>query len=287
SWLRSQVRHWKHEQHPELCARLEQVTGPTFADAWASLIELAATLYGGPDLECIGTKISWCEEFLPALARAFPELRILMLVRDVRGVAASQNSKRGPGAGKRPLLFYARHWRKSAHFTERFCGPESELPGQAHGVRYEELVTAPERELRAACGHLGLTFGASMLDAGGFRDESERPGWRGNSSFDTPARAIHCESVERWRRVLSRDEVRALESLCGPELRHFGYPISEAPLDPLDCLELDCEPRVEDLSPWIVEDESAAYLRDPALRRREYAAESARALAGGDCESGA
>ena len=279
AWLRHQLRTWKAEQHPRLCAHLDRVVGATFTEVWTALLELAADLYGGSGLELVGTKVSWCEEYLPALARALPDLRVVLLVRDVRGVVASQNSVRGRAAGKRPLLFYARHWRKHVRLAEELVEPEGALAGRAVRVRYEDLVADPEGELRRVAPVLGLDFDPRQLEVERFRDEGERPGWRTNSSFAAPGDGIYADSTARWRSILSADEVRALESLCGPELEACGYACSADRLDPLECLALDCEPRPEELSPWLVGDSSAAYLTDAALRRREYAAESERLAA--------
>ena len=45
---------------------------------------------------------------------------------------------------------------------------------------------------------------------------------------------------------------------------------------PSECVDSDCEPAFEELSPWLKSFPSATYLRDPVRRRAEYAAEDAR-----------
>lgn len=273
-WMRGQIVAWKAEQHPELCVRLDEVRGATFADVYRSLIDLAVDTYGAPAVELAGTKVSWCEEFLPALARAFPDLRVVLLVRDVRAIAASQNSQRGRGAGKRPLLFYARHWRKSVALSEALA--TGVLADRAHCLRYEDLARDPRAELEALCAFLELPFDPAMVTVETFRAEREHGDWRTNSSFAQPGEGIYTASIERWRDVLSTDEIAALEAFCGPELERAGYAVEDPDREPLACLATACEPRPEELSGWLADMDCAAYVRSERQRAAEYALESLR-----------
>ena len=222
-----------------------------------------------------GTKVSWCEEYLPALARAFPAMRFVMPVRDVRAICASQNSAGGRGRGKRPLLFYVRHWRKSVAFARRYLLREPALHGRVRLVRYEDLVRRPREVLAELCEFLGLAFDPAMVDAGAFPAEDGSGPWTPNSSYG-PGKGIYTSSLDRWREVLSEDEVATLEALAGPELKRMGYPVGPAVRTPLECLQADCEPPAEHLADWLRPHPCVDYLRDPHLRAREYAAEELR-----------
>ncbi len=268
--LRTDIRTWKGEQQPDLCARLDEVEGTTFADTYRALIELAIEVHAEGPISVGGTKVSWCEEFLPALARAFPDMRFVMPVRDLRAVVASQNSQRGVGEGKRPLLFYVRHWRKSVSLAHHFVQRHPLLAGRVELVRYEDLVAAPESTLERLCAHVGLapaSLHASDQDLAGFAH---------NSSFEPASPGIFTDSTDRWRSVLDQAEVEAIEAMAGPELALMGYSLTTERRRPTECLDTDCEPAFEDLSGWLQGHTCAAYLRDPALRRANYEAEERR-----------
>ncbi|TDJ74615.1 MAG: sulfotransferase [Planctomycetota bacterium] len=274
--LRADIRRWKSEQHPGLCRRLDQVGGRTFADVYRSLTELSVELYGDAGTRLAGTKVSWCEEFLPALARAFPEMRFVMLVRDLRAIVASQNRKQGSGAGKRPLLFYVRHWRKSVALTRSFLDHEGELSGRVQLLRYEDLVRDPQARLEELCAFLDTPFTPAMTRVEAFRAESETGSWLTNSSFADPGEGIYTDSLARWLSVLSSAEIEALNALAGPELAWMGYELPGHVADPIECLSTDCEPAFDELAPWIQPFPCAAYLRDADAKTVEYALESVR-----------
>lgn len=273
--LRADLREWKGEQHPRLCARLDELDGATWAELWRGLLALCLELYrpaGGVTLA--GGKVSWCEEFLPALARAFPRMRFVVLVRDVRAVCASQSAREGSARGKRPLLFYARHWRKCVGLALRHAR-DPLLAGRLTLVRYEDLVARPAEVVRELCRRLDVRFGPDLLDAGGFRAVDEQGTWRANSSFEG-GEGIFTASLARWRTALRPPEIAALEALCGPELAVMGYERTLPPLRPEACAASGCEPAFEELAPWLRPFATAQVLREPEALAREYAAEGLR-----------
>lgn len=274
--MRAEIRRWKAEQHPRLCARLDEVGGESFAALYRGLSGLCLELYGQDrDVALAGTKVSWCEEYLPALARAFPAMRFVFVVRDLRAVCASQNARQGSAAGKRPLLFYVRHWRKSVGLFLRHLRRDPLFAGRALLVRYEDLVEHPRRTVEELCALTGLSGEPAMLDVAGYRDLREEGAWRPNSSFEA-GEGIYRSSLERWRWALRPDEVAAIESLAWPELRAMGYRLTGEPLPPRDCLALDCEPAPEELADWIRPLACAAYLRDERARAAELEKEERR-----------
>lgn len=272
--LRYDIRSWRSTEYPVLCKRLGELKRGTFAEMYQQLMELCVDRFAKEETTLAGSRACWSEEFLPALARAFPEMRFVMLLRDLRAIVASQNSRRG--AGKRPLLFYARHWRKSVAFARRYLAHDPVLDGRVHLVRYEDLVQRPEEELTALCDHLDVPFSPEMMQVSAFRTEVDEQPWRPNSAYADGGEGIYANSVERWRDTLSRDEIEALEALVGPELALLGYELPETVRDPLECLGLDCEPRSDELPRWMQRFRCAAYLDDVHGRTCEYAAESVR-----------
>lgn len=277
--IRRDLIAWKSEQHPRLIERLGQIQPGSFAALFEQLLELCGELYGTGDLSLLGTKLSWCEEFLPAAARALPDLRILLVTRDVRAIAASQDHQTGPGRGKRPLLFYARHWRKAVGFARYLTLPGTLPAGRVAHLRYEDLIANPTAVLSGACDRLGIPFERDMVRPECFRDPSESAGWRDNSSFPATGAGIQKGAADRWRTKLDPSARRTLESLCAPELRWMGYGADApegAPERPLQRLVAPGEPLPGELPTWLQQQPAAEHLASPARRMLEYGYEELR-----------
>lgn len=271
--VRADIRNWKGDQHPNLIQQIEQVNGTTFADFFRALLRLMAQTYGMGHETVVGTKVSWCEEFLPAMSRAFPDMSFVLVQRDLRAVIASQNQREGPGKGKRPLLFYIRHWRKAYAFHHRFA---SMHPNRVMSLRYEDLVQQPASHADHLCTHLSLSPHPSMTEAKAFHDEGRNQQWQANSSFESAqASGFFTDSIDRWKTVLHPNEIQAVEALAGPELLASGYDLSGR-YPPEVYLNDHTEPAFEDLASWLQEHAEAQYLRYPAGKKMEFAREALR-----------
>jgi hypothetical protein len=271
--VRTDIEHWKGWQHPRLVGQLSQVDGHRFSDFFKALIELAGTLYGCGTEQILGTKISWCEEFLPALSRAFPEMRFVFIQRDLRAIIASQDHQQGRGAGKRPLLFYVRHWRKAWAFHHIF---EAANPDRVQRVRYEDLVRQPKDLARQLCQHLDLPPCEEMLQTERFRDEGADTDWQPNSSFSgTSSSGFFTDSIDRWKSLLSPVQIAAAEALAGPELLAAGYDLGTR--HDLSCyLKEGSEPDLSELPSWLQDQPEVQYLRHPGGLQAELAREQQR-----------
>jgi len=281
--LRILVREWKSEQHPDLAARLNELRGNTFAEVLESFLALCGSVYsGGKNLVLLGTKLSWSEEFIGATARSFPDMRFIIPVRDPRAIAASQNSQTGHEKGKRPLLFYVRHWRKSVAFALLWSEILSEFKDRVTIVRYEDLVQDPARTIPRVAAFLSLDFRPAMMDARGFSEDAGRVAWTPNSSYgdkDARPRKIYTTSLNQWQNILSPEEIAFIETLAAPEMRLMGYALTQQPVSDERMLAGTPEPPFDELSEWLKPFPEAAYLRDPGLMRREITLERERLTA--------
>jgi Sulfotransferase family len=152
---------------------------------------------------------------IPELATLFPESRFVHIVRDGRDVALSfLDVHFGPS----DLLFAARVWRKRVQ--------RGRAAGQALGdryleVRYEDLVSDPERALRRICGTLDLEFDDAMLRYYE-RDARTIAGVAGHY-FHRNATKPPTKGLRDWRSQMSRSDILLFESVAGPALEAFGY----------------------------------------------------------------
>ena len=166
-----------------------------------------------------------------ALSRAGIDMRVIHLVRDVRGVAYSLNKQdvsRPQAVNEADLMMHM----GPTETTTRWLGIQAEaellrrcgLP--VTRIRYEDFVRAPRSVLNAALADLGLPPGPSDLDhVGDGRVElGSSHGLSGN-----PSRFRHGEITlradEAWReRMPSRD--RAVVTTLGlPLLMRYGWPL--------------------------------------------------------------
>jgi hypothetical protein len=146
------------------------------------------------------------------LLRVWPDARFIHLLRDGRDVARSII-----GMGWAGNMFTGgEYWLEAERNWDRLCTlvPED----RRFEIRYEDLVSIPERTLKGVCEFLRVPFDPAMLE------------YPKDSTYDSPSR----ELAGQWHRKLSREEVRTAESLMGDMLMKRGYELSGYPSMEID-----------------------------------------------------
>jgi len=143
----------------------------------------------------------------------WPEARIVRIVRDPRDVALSLAGM--PFAKDSVIGNLVR-----VDQDDRAARGRLATDALAMTLRYEDLVTEPERELRRICTFIGEDYEAGMLDA---RESAagvaaEHEWWKGSV-----AGPLHTGSVGRWRREMSADVQRFAALHLADFLREHGY----------------------------------------------------------------
>lgn len=181
----------------------------------------------------------------------FPKAQVICMVRDPRAVIASNreratirenrvvsgyDSERDPEhlrAFERDLLranksynilIHCLLWRgvvrAALRAQERFGEQRVYL------LRYEDIVTSPEKTITKLAGWLSMDFLATMLDVPML-----------NSSFSRFSRheGISQAPVHRWRRILSQTEVGIIQACCSTLMRKSTYELQpvKTPVIPL------------------------------------------------------
>ena len=166
---------------------------------------------------------------LEELATLLPEARFLLTARHPLDVAASHKSRWGVD-----LLACARPDGISDVSFDVYCSQErtlaglSALGGRAQLVRYEDLVQEPRTVVERVCRHLDLPFHSRYLDYRGDADTSEmhRSSALGDEEIWVRPERIDRDSIDRWRDVLSEEEVARVCAIVGrPVFEELGYPI--------------------------------------------------------------
>ncbi|MGF1524208.1 MAG: sulfotransferase [Leptolyngbyaceae cyanobacterium] len=153
--------------------------------------------------------------YMPAIQTLFPNARFIHIVRDPRSVV---NSWRSVPWSKGTVTGDAEMWRYYVSAAQR--KPPSEK-NQLFTLHYEKLVLEPERTLRSLCQFLDLEFEPVMLDYHQKQSNlvnTRREPWKGNA-----VKPVSQDSLIKWQKELSHQEVAEIESIVWFEMQRLGY----------------------------------------------------------------
>jgi hypothetical protein len=198
AWLATN-RHFLHH-------RLKADPALPFAGVARSFLEqMRADVDPGGAKPRVGCQVH--RHYAEALA-LWPQARFIHIVRDGRDVCASWIKFGWLGNGYHAGL----QWRRS---MEEWQALKAVVDASRRiEVRFEELIRFPERELRRLCDFLGEPYAPEML----------------RYHEDTTYEPIDPNQSGKWRKQLSRRDLRQFEAVAGAALAANGYEASgEAP----------------------------------------------------------
>jgi hypothetical protein len=164
------------------------------------------------------------------LLAAFPQAKVVCLVRDPRAVVASYKDWHGAGLDEAPEKQADRErTRRSYHpvlmsllwrgvVRSSFAALRGHGPERVRVQRFERLAAAPEPEARELCDWLELEFEPALLEIPVV-----------NSSYEAAGTGVSREPVGRWRERLTPGEVATVQSVCAPLMDELGYEREQVP----------------------------------------------------------
>ena len=165
-------------------------------------------------------KARWAEKtpnhiwHLETIRREWPEAPIIRIVRDPRDVAVSMQKL--PWWNRNSLLDNAAIWADSISCSNPFLAddPHSET------LRFEDLVTTPETELRRLCAVVAEVYEPGMLDTSRSAEYvvTRKEPWK--RSVGSPIDSRH---AFRWREHLPAGDANSIAAACADEMSLFGY----------------------------------------------------------------
>jgi hypothetical protein len=190
------------------------------ADAsYKELIIHAIKTYG----EYVGKKdcIYWIDHtpsnknYLHTLRSIFPNSKAIHLIRDGRAVAASiLNRDWGPNS-----IIGAAHWWME-HVSLGLAAENGLGKDYILRVRYEELVSQPERSLKRICSWLDIDYHPEMAKGGGFKAPA--------LTVKRNPQVMHKPDPEfayAWEQKLTTRQIEIFESETMEFLSYLGYPL--------------------------------------------------------------
>ena len=212
----------------ELRRAIDALAAFTLSDAIRCFFQLYARRRGKARW---GDKTPYYRVFMPGIQDLLPEAHFIHVIRDGRDSALSyQGLWFGPGDD---FEKQAKFWRDEILKTRKLA---SNLNRYSE-VRYETLVTNPEATLRTICADIELDFDPAMLAYHHTAEERLAEFKRPFGPADRTPKdigtfmAIHdrarmppdASRIGRWRKEMSRDDLRRYEAIAGPLLRDLRY----------------------------------------------------------------
>jgi len=210
-------------QCAELVPFMRELKGATYKQMFDNAFEVIVKARDVKNRKWLGIKDAWTIEFFEPLARAYPEARFIVILRDPRAVINSMlGVVRIDPLQVGHALSFARHWRKFIAFTIHYQ-KQPLFKNRFFALTHEQFLRAPEKTARALCDFLEVTFDERMLDTSNYFDYATGGVWKGNSSFEEITSGISMHRAERWRSNLEERVVKMVDFTCEPDMRWIGY----------------------------------------------------------------
>lgn len=149
----------------------------------------------------------------PVLAQLFPQAKFINVIRDGRDLFLSWK-KMNPAKSNIAVVAY--EWRykllKSNEDLKRF------VPGRFIEVKYEDLASCPEEELRKISQFLKIPFESGMLSYW-----KTSPQYIGKHHSELIFKPPSTKSINKWKNQLTSKEINIFESIAHDCLTNYGY----------------------------------------------------------------
>lgn len=222
------------------------IRGETFKEAFANALAMVSRARSPEDpLDWVGIHENWTIDFFIPLARAFPNAKFYVVIRDPRAVFSS-NSREQDKSLVGHIVSYARCHRKlmacASHYQTLPLFKDRLLV-----VKYEDLVEDPETNCYRMCQFLNVNYDPIMLDTKRYLNHATGGVHDGLSNYEKNAQGFNPIRINRWREYLTEERIDLIDFLCGPEMSLWGYKTDRVGLyddAPIEC----CESMVLEMS---------------------------------------
>ncbi|HSS67551.1 MAG TPA: glycosyltransferase family A protein [Nocardioidaceae bacterium] len=264
SWASDTIAHVGHLQRQVSRQRFLPrllLTGDDSASEFADTVREYGAVYDSlyaavadvADADVVVDASKWPGQALALRRAVTPEMSLLHLVRDPRGVAYSwaKTQVRRPHGGDADSVM-ATH--PSIETARRWAAFQSEIAlirrafDHSTRLRYEDFVVDPHGRLATTLRELGLGEYADQLGHI-HRDRIELPQSHGVAG--NPSRFAHgvvaLRADEAWRTAFPEKDRRRVTAITAPWLARYGYPIRSEPAPAADAAPVSA---IADATEW-------------------------------------
>lgn len=153
-------------------------------------------------------------KYLAEIRSAFPEARILRILRDPRDIALSLSKVPW---GVQSFFEGLIYWKSLDDASRDFFATDH----NTYTLRFEDLIQAPEQELSKLCSFIGEPFDEQMLDTShtGKQLNSRKVPWKEKAS-----QPIDQNRIMVWQKEINPAENQLAEAYLGDQLEQYHYP---------------------------------------------------------------
>jgi|GEM_PF-1223386 len=168
-------------------------------------------------------------QYVPDLLSAFPNAKVICIIRDGRDVVRSLlNVEWAEPNNPRRFGLFCTQWNHYANITRQYT---QNLPKEQFLVlKYEEIVESPANSLRTACDFIGVEFEQTQLHDTVSSDVV--PAWEKDWKSKA-TKGVDPKRVYAWRQAADRGQVWAMNCMMEGPLNDWGYldtELSECPI---------------------------------------------------------
>ena len=204
------------EYCPEIVESVRQCKAQSFDTLFIEMLGILHDTYGKAGTVHFGTKAGWCEQLIRPLAKTFPNMVFINIIRDPRAIVASNYAFEKVTTARYPLPFHVRDWRKTVYYTWKFRQEDEALSSRVTSVKYEDLVENPREILDGIARFLSVRYDDAMLHR-----SFKKPNTSHKDTVDT--RKISTQFTQKWKAILPESVVSQIEACCGREMGAVGY----------------------------------------------------------------
>lgn len=195
---------------------LDLLPSSSFLGVFKNALKVIKNAYREERCKWIGFNDNWAIEFFAPLARAFPDARFMIHLRDPRGAIESALTVETNPAKIPHVISFARHWRKYVAFMLEY-GNDPLFHKRLYVSTYESLVLDPEKYVKEMTDFLEVEFDPAMLDTSNFGLHTAI-GKKWGGTWD-----IYHSSIDIWREKLPKQIIEVIEFICDPDMRLLEY----------------------------------------------------------------
>lgn len=206
--------------HDNLKEQFNTYASELSLDSICKLIYLNThTVFSKEEIKIIGDKNPRYTFFIPQLLKLFPNAKFIHLVRDYRGnivtiqraantIKESGNTYFAIGRWKLYNKFILKYKKK---FPDRFCT-----------IRFEDLITNPEKEMTSLCSFLSIDFKKEILNF-----QSKINDYYSDENFNrlhgSLKKPFDRSKIGEWKKILPKEKSIRSEILVGNFAKKFEY----------------------------------------------------------------